>query len=92
MATYVDKTHRVKKVGKVWEPQWKVGFLRWKPYELWVPVLSICNLESYAHRRTSPRFDTEENALNFLWKAIYGGNEGQYHQAFSDFIPGLVDE
>jgi len=91
MATYVNKTHRVKKVGKFWEPQWKSGFLKWKPYVLWVPVLSICDMESYAHRIDPPRFDTEEDAMNFLHKAMSGGYEGQYHQSFSEVIPGLVD-
>lgn len=33
MATYIDKTHNVKKIHGRWVPQWKTGFLglTWLP-------------------------------------------------------------
>lgn len=34
MATYIDKTHRVKKIHGRWVPQWKKGFLRCSQYIL----------------------------------------------------------
>lgn len=92
MATYVDKTHRVKKVGKFWEPQWKAGFLRWKPYELHVADTSIGSASIYSARPEPPRFNNEHDALMFLWKVRYSGIDKKYYKEYDEFLPGLVDE
>ena len=90
MATYIDKTHRVKKTKEGYLPQWKAGFLRWKPYEYWYADTVMGHMSIYSPLYRDPVFETEHNAIEFLQKAIKAGDNGKYHQEYDEYMPGLI--
>lgn len=92
MVINIDKTHRVKKTKYGWLPQWKSGWFIWKNYRLCTADTQMGSLIEYSEQRTPPVFETSENAVNFVNKAIKAGYKGTFYQDFDTYIPGLKPE
>jgi len=87
MATYIGKTHRVKKIDGYWVPQWKKGFLRWSKYILMTADTAMGHAEIYSKSIYDPIFHTEQQAIDFINKAIKQGYKGKFYIGFDDAYP-----
>lgn len=89
MTTYYDKTHRVKKTKNGYLPQWKAGFLRWKPYRLMVADIVFSHWCTYSEWREPPVFETESGAIGFLKKVAETAYKDVYYAGLDEILPGL---
>lgn len=89
MMTYYDKTHRVKKTKNGYLPQWKAGFLCWKPYRLMVADTAFAHWRIYSEWREPPVFETESYALGFLKKVAATAHKDVYYKGYDELLPGL---
>ena len=84
MATYIDKTHRVKKIDGYWVPQWKKGFLRWGTYTLMKADTCCGHLEIYSPSIYNTIFETEASAISFLKRVIARKCSDKVYIGFDD--------
>lgn len=90
MPTYIDKKHRVKKTDGGYLPQWKPGWFFWKPYAYWYADVVMGPMTMYSPLCRDPLFETEEDAIEFIKKAMKAGDNGKYHQEIDECMPGLI--
>lgn len=95
MTTYIDKKHRVKKVGDWWVPQWKRSWFfwgYWNRYKLMICEFAAGCFEMYSESWRDVMFDTEEHAVKFVRSAIERGYKGKFYVNFDETYPeGLKD-
>ena len=87
MATYIDRTHRAKKIDGYWVPQWKKGFLRWVTYTLMKADTCCGHLEIYSPSIYDTIFETEASAISFLKKVIASKCSDKVYIGFDDPYP-----
>lgn len=92
MTFYFDKTHRIKKIGGWWVPQWKRGFLRWSRYRLMVADTAMGSMELYSESWRDVMFHTEQQAVHFMVEAIIQGYDGKFYVKFDDCLPFGIKE